>query len=209
MIKRYLGTAVLASLMATTMALPVLADTANDNSNSNVNTNTNSNTNVNSNTNTNSAVNPDKPNKGKRGMTKEEKNLLKEQQRLEKEKLKEQKKLEEAAATAAMLACMQTAVTTRETALLKATEARYTAHKAALGSRKTALVEAWKLTDLKARRTAIKTAGVTYQKSLYEANKAFRAEKRAAWKQFYTDRKTCKANGNSGDAMTEGADASL
>ena len=69
------------------------------------------------------------------------------------------------------LACVLTAVTTRETSLVTT-----------LTARKDALIAAWGNTDATARKNAVKTAWSTYKTA-----------RRAAWKTFKdTSRSTCK-----------------
>lgn len=107
------------------------------------------------------------------------------------------------------LACMQTAVDKRDTAIIAAFSNFTSTTTSALGMRKQNLVEAWKLTDKKARRDAIKRAWNFYTTSVKIARRAFNASRKAAWKQFYTDRKSCKGINIGDDAGTEGHDINL
>jgi hypothetical protein len=76
-------------------------------------------------------------------------------------------------------ACAQTAVRTRDDALI-----------AALTARRDALVTAWGMTDVKERKTAIKAAWKTYHSA-----------RKSAWKTFKdTMKKTCKVTDLSEDA---------
>lgn len=91
------------------------------------------------------------------------------------------------------IACVKTAVDTRETAIGSAVSTAATAVNSAYATRKTALLAAWDIQDNASRKSAIKTAWETWKQSLKDTRKTFNDARKAAWKQFATDRRTCKA----------------
>ena len=102
-------------------------------------------------------------------------------------------------ATPLILACMQTAVDARETAIDTAVSAYTTAINAALAARKTALHNAWGLSDTAARREAIKAAWKAYREARKTAGKALNMARNDAWKKFKTDAKACGGSGKDED----------
>ncbi len=104
------------------------------------------------------------------------------------------------------LVCVQNAVSKRDTAVGSAFDAYYTAEKAALTSRTSALSSAWTITDRKARRTAIRTAWKNFQTASKSVQKTFRTAKKTAWDTFTTDRKVCGKGAASEDPTGRGID---
>lgn len=92
------------------------------------------------------------------------------------------------------IACVKTAVETRENAISTALDTFNTSVKTSLQTRKTALLAAWSLTDNAARKTAIKAAWKTFNTEYKVARKAFSTTKKTAWNQFSVARKACKAS---------------
>ena len=91
------------------------------------------------------------------------------------------------------LSCMQTAVSVREDALIAAHDGYAADHKAGLTARKTALNTAWGLTDMSARKVAIKNAWSSWKTALTAARSDLKTEKKAAWTKFKkTAKDTCK-----------------
>lgn len=91
------------------------------------------------------------------------------------------------------LTCMQTAVDTREAAIGTAFDTMHTSVKAALSARKTALHDAWGLTDKSARQSAIKTAWKKWKTDNKGAHIKLRTERKMAWETFKkTVKNTCK-----------------
>ncbi len=89
--------------------------------------------------------------------------------------------------------CMQTAVDTREAAILKAFKDSNTRTVDALTVRGTALHDAWGLTDQKARNKAIKSAWSTWKAAKKADNKSLANDRKSAWTTFKTTAKnTCK-----------------
>lgn len=102
------------------------------------------------------------------------------------------------------LTCMQTAVDAREDSLTTAFGTFHDAVDAALTARKTALHDAWGLTDKTARLAAIKSARETFKKSHESALKALKKSRVAAWESFKTtSKKTCKETLPKGDDAVE------
>jgi len=89
------------------------------------------------------------------------------------------------------LSCVQGAVDAREGALGQAFTTFSQAMTSALSARKTALHDAWGLTDNVARRTARKTAWTTYQSAAKAARTAVRSSRETAWADFKTASKAC------------------
>lgn len=104
-------------------------------------------------------------------------------------------------------ACMSTAVSKRDDALVAAVDVSATAVKNALNTRKAALKAAWALTD--GRSDALKAAWTTYRAAVKAAKKTLRDGRLAAWKTFRTDAKACGTGATSADAGGEGADTAL
>lgn len=89
--------------------------------------------------------------------------------------------------------CMQTAVDTREAAILKAFKDSNTRTVDALTIRGTALHDAWGLTDQKARNTAIKNAWSTWKSAKKADNKSLSNDRKSAWTAYKTTAKnSCK-----------------
>lgn len=89
--------------------------------------------------------------------------------------------------------CMQTAVDTREAAILKAFKDSNTRTVDALTIRGTALHDAWGLTDQKARNTAIKNAWSTWKSAKKADNKSLANDRKSAWTTFKaTAKNSCK-----------------
>jgi hypothetical protein len=103
--------------------------------------------------------------------------------------------------------CMQTAVDARESALSTAWDTYTASVKADLSTRKTALHDAWGLTDLKAQKKAITSAWKAWKKSAQDAHKELKADRKTAWDAFKSTTKTsCKVSTPKDEAL--GADAS-
>ena len=90
------------------------------------------------------------------------------------------------------LACMQTAVGGRDTAIIAATDVFYSAMKSALETRKAELVASWGLTIPVERRATRRAACNKFYASSKQARTALRAAKKSAWDKFYADSKACK-----------------
>ncbi len=106
--------------------------------------------------------------------------------------------------------CIATAVEARDSSIITGLTAYNTAAQAALGARKSALVNAWQqFSDRKVRRTEIKSIWETYRSAVRSAVKTFSVAKRAAWAKFYADRKSCGIYATSDDYTNQGVDNSL
>ncbi len=89
--------------------------------------------------------------------------------------------------------CMQTAVETREGALISAWDEFNTSIKSGLEARKSALKDAWGLTDVKAQKKATATAWKEWKADSKSAHGELRKERKSAWDAFKkTAKSTCK-----------------
>ena len=107
------------------------------------------------------------------------------------------------------LACMQTAVGKRDTAIISAFDVFYAATKQALETRKTALTSAWGITDKTQRKTALTAAWKVYKDTQKTARQTLNKARKDAWQNFYTDRKACGTSGASEDQGTESMDVNI
>lgn len=104
------------------------------------------------------------------------------------------------------IACVQTAVDKRETAIMAAFATFTTTVNSALTTRKNALHAAWAMTDSKARREAIKAAWSAFHNTWKGATKKLHSDRKAAWEQFRKDAKACRAT-DTGDSEGQDVDA--
>jgi hypothetical protein len=89
------------------------------------------------------------------------------------------------------MACVQAAVDTREQAILTGLSAFTASLQSAFQQRKTALHDAWAITDTAQRKAAIKTAWQTFKQSKQTAQLTFKKARNAAWEAFRIATKTC------------------
>jgi hypothetical protein len=95
--------------------------------------------------------------------------------------------------SAETLTCMQTAVDTRETALMTAFDSFNADVKSALTDRKAALNAAWAMSEGTARSAAIKEAWSDWKAAKKTAHSELKKDKTAAWTTFKTTaHTTCK-----------------
>jgi hypothetical protein len=106
------------------------------------------------------------------------------------------------------VSCIQSAIDTRDTAIIAAIDAYASAVKAALSTRKDALKAAWALSTRKDRRAALAAAWKNYNNAVRTARKDFKTARNSAWSQFNKDRRSCNAN-ESEPGGGQGADATL
>lgn len=92
------------------------------------------------------------------------------------------------------IACVQTAVVTREAAIGASFSTFSTSMSSTLSARATALANAWSLTDGTARRNARNTAWTEYKNASRTAKSVFKTEKKAAWRTFNEASKTCRVS---------------
>jgi len=78
-----------------------------------------------------------------------------------------------------------------------------------LEARRDHLNAAWGIADRNVRRAALRQAWKDYRDDFKAAVKELRKTKKDTWKNFYQDRKDCRATGASDDHGTEGEDAQL
>jgi len=108
------------------------------------------------------------------------------------------------------IACVQTAVNKRETAIGAAWTAKASAISSALSARASALSAAWQIATAKDRNAAVKAAWKAYASAVSVANKAMRTARMGAWSAFAADRKACHATASQVDsAAGAAADAGL
>lgn len=95
--------------------------------------------------------------------------------------------------TTVNLTCMQTAVDTREEAIVKSFTNFTTDISEALTDRKDALHDAWGITDKSSRNTAVKKAWTDWKTAKKEAHTDLKAARKSAWETFKTTAKSsCK-----------------
>jgi hypothetical protein len=95
--------------------------------------------------------------------------------------------------TSVNLTCMQTAVDVREDAVADAFGDFNDDVETALAARKTALHDAWGLSDKTARNTAVKSAWTTWKAAKKSAHTDLKSARKAAWTTFKTTAKSsCK-----------------
>jgi hypothetical protein len=92
------------------------------------------------------------------------------------------------------VACVKTAVETRESSLIAAYGKFNTAIVAAMEKRKDSLSDAWSQSEAAARKSARKSAFSTFKSERKSAVSTFKSEKKSAWTTFKsTVTSTCKA----------------
>ena len=89
------------------------------------------------------------------------------------------------------IACVQTAVDARESAIDTAWGTFTKSMTSAYAARKSALHYAWSLTDAKARKDAIRGAWKAFKKATKAARKQWMSDRKAAWEVFKTAKKSC------------------
>jgi hypothetical protein len=87
--------------------------------------------------------------------------------------------------------CAKAAVDKRETAVGASFSAFSDSMSAAFANRKTQLLAAWDLTDVKARANAVTTAAKVFRQAKLAAAKAYKTRLNTSWQQFKTDRLAC------------------
>lgn len=92
-----------------------------------------------------------------------------------------------------VVACVASAVSVRESAMQSAFTSFSGSMTAAFSKRAADLSSAWALTDKTARTNAIKAVGSAFKESSAASKKTYNAARVAAWNQFSTSRKACKA----------------
>lgn len=105
------------------------------------------------------------------------------------------------------VACIKTAIETRDKAIVTAVKKYSDAAVVALEKRMSDLLAAWGQTDKTIRKEAIKQAWETSMKSVKDARRTFKQERKDAWKAFKESRRTC--GGSSEDDGGERADSQL
>lgn len=90
------------------------------------------------------------------------------------------------------IACVQTAVDKREDALITGWSAFHASISGAYSARKTALHDAWGMTDAAARKAAVKMAWGNFKKSAKTGRKTWKDARKSVWKTFRSEVKSCK-----------------
>ena len=113
--------------------------------------------------------------------------------------------------TADQIACIKTAITKREDALIAGHDAYALAIKNAYMARKSAILAAWDLPERVARRAAVKAADKAFRDAVRAARMTWNTARRGAWKTFETDRKACvpAASLSSSETGSSESDGSL
>ncbi len=101
--------------------------------------------------------------------------------------------------------CLQNAIAAREDGIITAYNTRSTAISVAMQTRKTALVEAWGMSDQKLRSKARKTAWDNYNKARRTARATYNASNKSIWKTFHAAAKACgvKSTGTEPESMDQ------
>ncbi len=87
--------------------------------------------------------------------------------------------------------CIQSAVNKRETAGITAYDTYHTTVRNALGTRQTALKDAWGKTTISDRKKAVNNAWKTFRNSRLESRKTFKASQKSAWDTFKDEQRDC------------------
>ncbi len=95
--------------------------------------------------------------------------------------------------TVAKIACVGTAVNTRESAIDSALNAYTASVNSAYTARANALKDAYTKTTLADVKSAIKKAWADFSNAVKSARKAWQSARLSAWKTFKTSAKICKA----------------
>jgi hypothetical protein len=101
--------------------------------------------------------------------------------------------------------CLQNAIAAREDGIITAYNTRSTAISVAMQTRKTALVEAWGMSDQKLRNKARKAAWDNYNKARRAARTTYNATNKSIWKTFHAAAKACgvKSTGTEPESMDQ------
>ena len=97
------------------------------------------------------------------------------------------------------VACMKTAIDSRENAIIAALDAYHVSLKAAHESRREALKAAWDKTEKLERRKALRDARKAFKENGKSARTTLREARKGAWDQYKTDAKACGHNASSDD----------
>lgn len=109
---------------------------------------------------------------------------------------------------AAKIACVRSAVSVREAAMVSAVATHAEAIKAAHATRVNELDGAYSNTTTKAVQAGVKVAWADFNKSVKAATKAWKTNKNAAWATFRTAVKDCKAPSGVSDSGNSGSEVS-
>ena len=110
------------------------------------------------------------------------------------------------ATTSEKIACVKTAVATRETALAGAIATYNTAVSAAYATRANELAGAYSNTTVKTVQAGVKVSWADFKKSIKSANKAWVASRNTAWSAFKTAAKACKSPAGVSDSANSVSD---
>ena len=104
------------------------------------------------------------------------------------------------------IACVISAIDTRDTAIESGVDAYASAWKTALETRKNSLKAAWSDTDAKMRRQDIQKAWSVSGAAVKSANQDFEKARKNAWKQFRKDNNACGSGTAKIDRTGSGVD---
>ena len=107
------------------------------------------------------------------------------------------------------VACLQSAIDTRDNGMITAVGAYHTSIVTALQTRRDAMKTAVALTDRVARRNASQAAVNAFRKSRLSATNTLRASKKTVWNTFAVARKACGVGATSENHGSQGMDNSL
>lgn len=110
---------------------------------------------------------------------------------------------------ATTLSCVQTAIDSRDNAIIAGLDVYYPTAKTALQTRQAGLKAAWAQTDQKTRKEAVKTVWEMYKDSVKSARTVMKGAQKTAWTKFEADRKTCNPKAAGDDKGTFGIDSQI
>lgn len=107
------------------------------------------------------------------------------------------------------VACIGTAVATRETALGSAVSSMNTSVENAYSARASALAAAYAQTDTAEVRTDVRAAWDAFKKDVRAARSAWKAAQKSAWNTYRDSTKSCKSAKDLGDAKSMSQEVSI
>lgn len=106
----------------------------------------------------------------------------------------------------AVIACMKTAVSTRETSLKSAHAAFSVAIDGAYTARESALSAAWSKSSWSEIKPSIRTAWKDFKDATKLGKRTWQSSKKETWKKFKTDAKSCRVPSDVNDSGNSSAD---
>lgn len=110
--------------------------------------------------------------------------------------------------TSTQIACVGTAVATREAALAAGLKTLHASIAANYAARASALASAYALTTDKEVKEGVRKAWGSFKSSQKEAQRTWKAARDSAWKAFRSSAASCRASGSIIDSGNQGQDVS-